>query len=878
MSLTPGSALGPYLIEAPIGAGGMGEVYRARDTRLDRTVAIKILSGELADAGHARKRFEREARVIAALEHPHICPLYDVGEHHGVSFLVMQHLHGETLAERLKRGALPVDQAIHYAAEMAGALAAAHRAGVVHRDLKPANVMVTKSGVKLLDFGLARIEASDQSNNERCHADTVTALTGEGSLLGTIPYMAPEQLEGQPADARTDIFALGAVLYEMTTGQRPFAGASQAALVTAIMNAETPPMSAARAGVSPALDRLVRRCLAKDPDARWQAAADLADELQWLLEQPAGSALATGHSRSNRAWAAIVVLAAGLAAAAAWLLKPVPAAPTLARAHLTIDLPPGAELERFSRPIVALSPDGQHLVYNARIDGKSRLFVRRIDEPESRVIAESDGFPSPFFSPDGRWVGFRYAGALRKVAIGGGAPVVIAPVGGMAGASWGPDDHIIFAPSNRTVLSRVRASGGTPQEVTRFDAGQRESSHRFPEYLPDGRHVLFTAGPPVDGSWYDAEIVAQSLDTGERHMLIKGGAQAHYVAPGYIVYARAGTLYAVTFDEKAVRVIGPPIAVLEGIHENPGHGTAQFVVSANGTLAYVTGGLESTEVVWVSRQGAIKPLMPEERRLVDQPRLSPDGRQLALNVSEGDDSTFVYDLAERRLSRVTSGTNHLSPTWTPDGRQITTVKTIGGEIVSTNVDRSGTSDVLYRDAEVQASPSSWSPDGRLLLFTRGEDIWTLTLPEKRVAPYVQTQFREMAAIASPDGRWAAYTSNESGRFEVFVQALRTGGQRWPISRAGGNEPVWARDSRELYFRQGQKLMAVAARPPFAGAVELLDTPWALVATAEAGSGRAQYDVDLDGTGFFMIRPADPSSARIRVILNWTEELKRRVPR
>jgi serine/threonine-protein kinase len=877
MPLTTGSSLGPYQIEAPIGSGGMGEVYRARDTRLSRTVAIKVLSPRLTDTPQFRKRFDREARVIASLEHPHICPLYDVGEHQGTSFLVMQYLQGETLADRLRRGPLPVPEAVSHAVQIAGALDLAHRAGVVHRDLKPGNVMLTKTGVKLLDFGLAHVGSGNRVCEAAGEMVTTTALTDTPMRMGTLPYMAPEQLEGQPVDARTDIFAAGAVLYEMVTGRPPFAG-NDASLIAAIMNVDPPPLSAARAGISPTLDRIAKRCLAKDPDARWQSAGDLAAELQWVLEQPEAVAPAmAGRTGSGRAWAVAAGLAA-VAAAGAWILKPVPTAAPAVRAHLTVELPQGAELSAFTRRVLALSPDGQYLAYGAGVGGKSQLYLRRLDQPESSAIAETDGFPYPTFSPDGQWIAFRSGSTLWKVSVAGGAPVAIVASNANGGIAWGTDDHLVYAPGIRTPLSRVATSAGEPHAVTTLDAARNETSHRFPALLPGGRHVLFMAGPPADGPWYDAEIALQSLDTGERQAVIPGGAQPRYVAPGYLVYSRAGTLYAVPFDARDRRVTGASGAVLEGVRENPAHGAAQFDVSANGTLAYVPGGLETTAVVRVDRRGRATPLMPQERRLFEQPRLSPDGAKLAVLVGGGHDAAFVFDIAGGQLSRVTTGANYLAPIWAPDGLRLATVRIPGGpggEMVAVPVDRSGPEELLHRDREVQPTPQSWSLDGRVVVFGRGGDIWTLALPDKRAEPFLQSSFLESAPAISPDGRWLAYTSNESGRFEVIVQEFRRGGRRWQVSRSGGAEPVWARDSSELYFRERSALLAVAARPPFSGAVALFDAPWSLRTT---GLGRAQYDVAPDGQSFVMIRVSDPAAARIHVVLNWVDELRQKVRR
>jgi serine/threonine-protein kinase len=682
--------------------------------------------------------------------------------------------------------------------------------------------------------------------------------------------MAPEQMEGRNADGRTDIFALGVVLFEMTTGKRPFDGASQASLVAAIMSAEPPAMSASRPGVPPSFDRVVKKCLAKDPDARWQDAGDLAAELQWVGEQ-AGTLPAppVKARRLTAAWVIALLLAAGASAGAAWLLKPdAPAAPAVS-AHLTIDLQPGAVFAGFARPVLTLSPDGQVLIYAARLNERDLLFRRPIDRLDAEVLTETGVAPGPFFSPDGQWVGFQSEGALKKIAVGGGAPVTIAKVTALTGASWGADDHIVLVRGIRASVSRVPAAGGEPRDVTTFDSARGETGHRFPELLAGGKVVIFMAGPPLDGPWHEADIVAQSLATGERHSLIPGAAP-RYVAPGYLVYARAGTLYAVPFDSTTVRVTGPPVAVLEGVREDPRHGAAQFVVSANGTLAYVSGGLETTEIVLVDRQGRATPILAGERRQFVDPRFSPDGHRLAVTVGGGNDAVFVHDLEQGGLSRVTSDANHINHVWTPDGERVTTQNSATGELVLSAVDQRAPEEVLYGKPGESPSPGSWSQDGRLLAFTMRGDIWTLTLPERRAESFIESRFVEAAPQISPDGRWLAYVSNESGSQEVYVQEFRRDGQRWRVSRAGGANPVWARDSQQLYFREGARLLTLAARPPFAGGVVLFETPWM--------GNLLSYDVSPDGERFVMIRPPDPAAARIRVILNWVDELKRRVPR
>jgi serine/threonine-protein kinase len=887
--------IGPLL-----GVGGMGQVYRARDVELQRDVALKVLPPEVADDPDRLARFAREARVLASLSHPNIAAIYGVARGDGMHGLVLELVEGETLSDRLTTarhssrpmhqgtGGVAVREALSIARQIALALEAAHERGIVHRDLKPANIRITSNGtVKVLDFGLAK--AMDSATAHGASNPAHTELTSAGVILGTMAYMAPEQAKGQPVDRRADLWAFGCVLFELLTGHRAFDDDSLAAVLLKIVS-EEPDWHALPAATPAALRRLLRRCLEKDPKRRLDSAAVARLEIDDALESRAvaprgddaggevgsdtGSRMAAAaqlhrRSRFSANWLVAAALAT-LAAASAWVMKPVTTLP-ISRAHLTIDLPAGAVFDPFTRPVLDLSADGQQLVYGVQIDGKPQLFLRRLDQLEARAVADTDEFPTPFFSPDGNWVGFRSGGALRKVAVGGGASVVLAAENGAAGASWGADGSVVFSPGNRTPLFRVPATGGDAQVLTRFDETRGESSHRFPEFLPSGKAILFTAGPPATGPWHEAEIVAQVLGTGERRTLIEGAAQAHYLPPGYLVYSRSGTLYSVAFDEKALRVAGPPRPVLDGVRENPGHGAAQFAVSSNGTLAYITGGLETNDVVWLDRQGRTKALMPEEHRFFSEPRLSPDGKRLAVVVGGGEDAIFVYDLQHDRLNRVTTLGNHTSLAWHPDGDRITSVKSATREIVSTWVDGSRPEEVLYTPSAIyQPGACSWSPDGRSLVFTLNGDIWMLTLPDRRAEPLIQSPFTESAPTISFDGKWLAYVSNESGRAEVYVRPFRGSSERWQISRVGGSAPAWAKSSQRLYFRQGSMFVSVSARPPFADPVELFNAPWA------EPNGRSY--VAPDGEGFVFIRPHDPAAARLHVILNWTEELKRLVPR
>ncbi len=843
----------------------MGEVYRARDTRLDRTVAIKILSAEVTADEHLRRRFEREARAIAALEHPHICPLYDIGDDNGMTFLVMPHLHGETLAKVLTRGPLSIDQVVHSGAEIASALDGAHRAGVVHRDLKPANIMVTKSGVKLLDFGLARLVHDDAAAERSIPPDpTVSAITEPGTVMGTLQYMAPEQVEGKPADRRADIFALGTILSEMATGKRAFTGASQASLMAAILNAEPVSISTIQPAVPRTLDRVIKKCLAKDPDARWQDAGDHAANLQWVLDREGQSSPRQASSSSKRVWL-WSLLSAAMAVAVTWMLKPAAEVGPTSRLHFTIDLPPQTQFVEGT--MLALSPDGARLVYSAMADGESQLFVHDLATGESKALAGTTGGHSLFFSPDGEWIGFSTPTGLKRVSVNGCEQIAFDKLFTAGGASWGSQDLIALTATNRAPLTIASASGGSGTQSTSFEPQSGETSHRFPEFLPGGEAVVFTAGPPASGPWYEANIVAHSLKSGERSTVIRGAAQARYSPSGHLVYSRAGTLFAVPFDVKTLRVTGTAFEVLEGVREDPGQGMSQFALSGRGTLAYVSGGLLSNELVSVDRRGNATPLLQRgQRHLYYQPRVSPNGRQLAVTIAGGNDDVWVYDFEHASLDRITSGTNHLFPGWTPDGSRITFFKH-PDQFVWQRSDRSTPAEVVV--ASPRMVPQSWSLDGRLLVFTdlgvdRGSDIWVLRLEDKQRRALVQSRFDELAPTISPDGRWLAYTSDESGRHEVYVQPFPDGGQRWQISRGGGTEPLWSKNGGELFFRQEQKLMAVAAQRPFETPVELFEAGW----WATRFSSRTNYDVAPDGR-FVMLRSNDATEqARIHVIVNW----------
>jgi Tol biopolymer transport system component len=901
MAILPGRRLGPYEILSAIGAGGMGEVYKARDTRLDRIVAIKVLPAHLADRAELRERFDREAKTIASLNHPHICTLYDTGHQDGIDYLVMEYLEGETVSQRLLKGPLPLEQVLQYAIEIADALDKAHRKGVTHRDLKPGNIMLTKSGTKLLDFGLAKLkQEATPANVPLSELPTVKdPLTAQGTILGTLQYMAPEQLEGKEVDARTDIFAFGAVVYEMATGKRAFVGKTQASVIGAILKDDPPPISSLQPMTPPALDRVVKRCLAKEPDERCQSAKDLTDELKWIAEGgsqvgPAPTSAMKGVRALGRRALILgvgaLLLVAAIAGIAVWDLKPSPPQPV---SRVAITLPPGQQLAGLdSGPAVALSPDGTRLAYVARQGGVQQLYLRAMDNLEAKPIPDTEGAVSPFFSPDGRWLGFFSGGKVKKVSVGGGAALTLGDAAQPSGASWGSQGMIAFAPQNVAVLQQAPDGGGTPQPLTHFEKG--EVSHRWPEFLPGGKAVLFAAGPS-GVNFTNARVAVQSVATGERRNLIQAGMYPRYAPSGHLVYVQGGSLVAVPFDPQRLEMTGTAVPVVQGVLQSPTNGAAQYSFSATGSLVYVSGGVLSAQrrLVWVNRNGEEQPVAAPAHAYF-APRLSPDGRRVAVGITEQDNQVWLYDLSRETLTRFTfEGSVNYFPTWTPDGKRIAFESNKEGppNIFWQLADGSGGLERLTTSAYNHV-PMSWSRDGQLLAFieinpTTQRDIWVLRMGDlsagsgqvRKAQPFLQTAFDESVPRFSPDGRWLAYISDESGRYEVYVQPYPGPGGKWQISTEGGTEPAWNPNGRELFYRSGDKMMVVdvATLPGFAaGKPRML---------FEGGYEPAlvpnfNYDVSPDGQRFLMLKPSDEAQSaptQINVVLNWFEELKQKVP-
>ncbi len=883
MPLGVGARLGPYEILAPLGAGGMGEVYRARDTRLERTVAVKVLLSHLSISPEVRQRFEREAKTISKLSHPHICALYDVGREGETEYLVMEYLEGETLSDRLAKGALPLEQTLRYGIEIADALDKAHRQGIVHRDLKPGNAMLTKSGVKLLDFGLAKAIAPAAPAVSLTALPTQANLTEEGTILGTFQYMAPEQLEGKEADARTDIFALGAVLYEMATGRKAFTGGTQASLISSILRDDPQPISQVQPMTPPALDRVVKTCLAKDPEDRWQSAHDIVSELKWIAEGGSQAGLAAPPTARRGATARLAGPIAGFAIGAlvaglgVWWLSREPAREAPKPAWLSMLLASDAPLASYGAQTLAFAPDGTRLVYAAEHGGTTQLYLRSLDRLEATPVRDSEGAVSAFFSPDSRWLGFFAGTRLMKVPVEGGVPQTICEAAEVRGASWGSDGTIVFS-TGTSGLRRVSASGGTPRVLLAPDFKHGEVAFYWPEILPRDEAVLSTA---LVGT---TRAFVVSLKTGARRDLTEGSG-AHYSPSGHLVFARGGSLFAAPFDIKRLELTGPAVSVLDGVMILSPYSSPLFGLSGRGVLAYAPGSSPRETLVSVDRQGKVEPL-PSEPRGYEEPRFSPDGKRLAVTIRADNPDIWILDISRGTSARLTfeAGEDE-TPVWTPDGGKVTYSADRAGHpraFYWKPSDGSGAEERLV-ESETHPHVSSWSPDGRTLVYTEFDpvssgDIWLLTLGEKvERRPWLRTPFNERAARFSPDGHWLVYVSNESGRDEVYVQPFPGPGGKWQISVSGGTEAVWSHAGSEIFYRSGDKMMAVSVA---SGRGFSAETPQVLFEGrfVPTRRGEAAYDVSPDDRRFVMVQRGVQSVAtHLNVVLNFSEELKRRVP-
>jgi Tol biopolymer transport system component len=906
MPLSPGTRLGPYEIVAPLGAGGMGEVYRARDSRLGRDVAVKVLPQHLSDNPEVRARFEREAKTVSALNHPNICTLHDVGRASGVAgpgdtdYLVMELVEGETLAQRLAKGPLALAEVVKLGAQVADALDRAHRAGVIHRDLKPGNVMLTRGGAKLMDFGLARSTglAGPAGGSGVTHAALTQSptiagpLTAEGTIVGTFQYMSPEQLEGREADARSDIWALGCVLYEMTSGRRAFEGTSQASLIGSIMNAAPRPLSEMAPTSPPELDRLVRQCLARDPDDRWQSARDLGRELASLVSEsgvvrapqlsPAARRGAWGDARLPWALSALLLLL--LVAGGAWFARMQGAG--RARHVVSTLLPPrGFAFSVRSGPM-AFSPDGSQIAFVVEDSlGATSLWVRSLDASEPRLVPGTVGAAMPFWSPDGHNLGYFADGQLRRTNLSGGAAQVLTSTGLAVGGVWPRNDYILFAESLGRGVMRVPATGG---DCTRLLDSARTVMARnpaFPVMLPDGRHFLFAAyvGQMYEGV-QDGIYVGPTDGRTPPRLLLPGATAAQLVRPGRLFFWRDGALWEQSFDAGSAKLSGVAVQVAGEVMFDSWLGGAFFSVSPSGNLVYLRGSANAglAELAWVDRAGRdLSRLAPPANYY--SPRLSHDGRKVAVDRSDpisGEGDIWVFDVARTLGDRVTSNPlNETSPAWSNDDSYLYWTSSVGaprsGAIHGRRLDGTGTEETLLQN-ENRIAPLDVSHDGRTLLFQRRIPgsatlgrLQLLSLPDRKVSPWPSTSGGESYGRISPDGHWIALVSGETGQDEVYVERFPQGGEKWRVSAAGGTGAAWRGDGRELYFYSPDHyLMSATFRaqpgPELGVPVPLFHTQ------LRSWGSNAFFDVTSDGQRFLLDRPvrADARSA-LTLEQGWT---------
>jgi eukaryotic-like serine/threonine-protein kinase len=894
MVLAAGTRLGPYEIQSPLGAGGMGEVYRARDTRLDRTVAVKVLPSHLSENLEARQRFEREARTISSLSHPCICTLYDVGHHDGIDYLVMEYLEGETLADRLRKGPLPVEQVLKFGIEICEGLERAHRSNVVHRDLKPGNIMLTRANAKLMDFGLAKAAASPAMLSDAMVTLSTPPqshpLTAQGTLVGTFQYMSPEQVEGKEADPRSDIFSLGAVLYEMTTGKRAFEGKTTVSIVAAILEKDPLPVTAVKPLSPAALQHAIEGCLTKDPESRWQSAGDVGRELRWITSSGSQTNAQISHGTPRIAervvWIGTLLL---LLATIGWLLLARPQRPIL-RAHIN-----APDKFRFNfvgdnagPPVI--SPNGRLILFSAVVDGKSQLYVRSIGELTLHPVPGTETATFPFWSPDSRSIGFFADGKLKRIDLAGGPAVIVCDAPQARGGTWSDRGVILLAPSFNTPLFQVPASGGTPVAVTKMDA--KYTTHRWPSFLPDGLHFVYLAANHVDPSSSDTALFFASLDGREDRFLISSRSSAIY-ASGYLLYVRDSALVARSFNPSSGQFKGDPAVLNDDVQVDAGVWRGTFTASEDGTLVYEPGSSGSgLNLNWFDSSG--KPTgTVSTSEAFRQIELSPDDRKAAVSMGEPLATLWIYDLARNTRTRFTfDNQNYSHPVWSADGSQIAytqgggAANDAGHSILSKTSNGNGAEKTLLSlnpSTGTQLALCDWSPDGRYLMYRTGTsgtgdgfDLWILPLfGDRKPFPYVAGPGDQLYAQFSPDGRWVAYTSNETGRNEVYVAPFPRTGAKWQVSQNGGTLPRWRRDGAELFFAgfsSGEFAVAqVNAHGPNFAVGDIHDL--FVINNMSPSIASDQYDVSANGKRFLVITTGEGGTQPLTLVQNWAAELK-----
>ena len=886
----------------------MGEVYRARDSKLGRDVAIKVLPSSLSENTDRLNRFEQEAKATSALNHPNILTVHDIGEHEGNPYIVSELLEGEELRQRLDDGPIPLRKVIGYAQQIVSGLSAAHEKGIVHRDLKPENLFITKDDrVKILDFGLAKLRASklEASSSEDA---TRRAITNPGVVMGTVGYMSPEQVRGQLTDHRSDIFSFGAILHEMISGRRAFRRDTMAETMSAILKEEPDDLTESNPNISPSLERIVRRCLEKKPERRFQSTSDLGFALEALSTTSSSGTTRTQTSSAldsvplwkpsrwqDRYWMiALIVGAVTLVATTYGLTRWLQQGATASNVdvtHVSVMLPEGDELDSVSTWPIALSDDGTRVAYAGLRDGKTLLFVRTLSELAPRVLEGTEGGQSPFFSPDGQWVGFFAGSKLRKIAVGGAAMQDLADAPFQRGGSWGSDGFIYFAPTNLGGIWRVPEGGGTATEVTRKDVANGEISHRWPHVVPGTNTLLFAlwTGPGND----EHSVAVQEIGASEHHLLVKGGEAPRYASKlGMLLYKRLGDLFVVPWHPPNVDLgRAVPLAMAERTNDNGNEGSGNYAVSSGGTLAYVGGGRSrnASRLVWIDRTGKVESL-PVPERDYENVMISPDGSRAIVQIREGTTNLWLYDFGRSTLTSIgNSAGSSQSPLWTADGERIIYRGTRQGfrNLWWRPADGSGAEERLTTKLDATHSPTSISPDGRWLLFNEnsaqavsGVAIWLMALDGDRTPRLLfPTPAGESDGQFSPDGKWIAYQAAVSSRQEIFVSPFPGPGPRRQVSTDGGTEPLWSRDGRELFFQNGSRLTGVTVTP---GAVWSSSPPHVVNEGRFLRSinGNTSWTVSRDGTRFLRIQlvEAERAITHVDLVLNWFSELQQQIAR
>jgi eukaryotic-like serine/threonine-protein kinase len=902
MPLNSGTKLGPYEIQSPLGAGGMGEVYRAKDTRLERTVAIKILSSHLTANPEIKQRFEREARAISALNHPNICHLYDIGSQEGTDFLVMEFLEGETLADRLRKGAMPLGEVLKTGMAVAEALAFAHRHGIVHRDLKPGNIMLTPGGAKLMDFGLAKPLSAHTAGVSSATAPAFTAaptmsaasplspLTTAGSIVGTIQYMSPEQIEGKEADARSDIFALGAVLYEMAAGKRPFSGKSQISVASAILENDPDPISTTRPEIPATFEHVVTTCLQKNSEERFQSAQDVKLQLQWIAnEKPrtvvdVSEAVRPSPSRGRWLWALAAIAALIVGVVGGMFLRP--ASQTAPAVRTVINAPEKTSFNLagdFAGPPV-LSPDGTSIVFAATgTNGKSTLWLRAMNSLDARQLPDTEGAFFPFWSPDSRSVGFFASGKLKTIDLSSNTAqeVCVAEYG--RGGAWGAGGVILFSPTPAAPMMRVSASGGTPVAITTVDT-TKHTSHRWPFFLPDGKHFLYFAIHHEPAKAVNNTLYYASIDGRENRALFRSQSNAIY-ADGFLLFAKGDQLMAQRFHPAEGTLSGEARTLTKNVMNDPATWHMDVSASDNGVLIYGSGGASDWQLISMDRDGKHSSVIADKLTNLHSASISPQGDRIAMGIDTGENDIWVLDLARDVRTRLTFGPiANTYPVWSPDGQWIAYSSVRNGQayLFRKRSDGSGAEEVLLTnpsDTSIDSLwPSDWSRDGKEVFYSKSmlspkAEVWVLPLEGDR-KPRLVVQ-RGAQAQLSPDGHWLAYSSVESGTPEVYVEAYGGGQGKWQVSN-GGQQPQWSRDGKQLYFMDLTfNVLSVSVKEnggalQFGAAEKLIDT-------ASWSAPRAFYDAFPDGKKFLLNRIVQEVAQSVTVVTNFTGELKKGNP-